>query len=88
MKTVLEIIFRSICVLLGLLNLIRGNDPLLGYSLCLISFLYYPFSERRMTRYTGIKLHPVVKILLALVIIWVSFAVGALAEGYYPDLSL
>lgn len=71
----------------GVLNVMRGNDPEFGIALILASFAFYPPAlELVKTRY-GLSVHPVLRVIMALVIIWMTLAVGAVNEGYYPEIS-
>ncbi len=66
----------------GLLNLVFGNDPGLGVTFMVLSFLYFPPIVIHMRRRYGIRISVWARLLTALFILWVTGAVGALAEGY------
>jgi hypothetical protein len=75
-------VFGILVFINGLINLFRGNDPLLGVAFMLISLVFLPPVNAITKRRFGISVHRWIKILLALVIIWITLAVGAVAEGY------
>jgi len=83
-------IFGTAVFVDGLLNLFRGNDFGFGVFLILLSFIYFPPTNTLLNNFLKKKLnfsiHYIVKIMLALFIIWVTLAVGAIAEGYYPEI--
>jgi hypothetical protein len=72
--------------MIGVLNILRGNDPFLGVGFMLISFLYVPTTNRFIKNKFGISIHYLLKIVLAVILLWISFAVGAIAEGFYPEI--
>ncbi|MEJ2596381.1 MAG: hypothetical protein P8100_14930 [bacterium] len=67
----------------GILNLYRGNDPGLGVAFLVLSFVYYPPVNDFISKRFGLSIHYLIKIVLGILIIWVTLAVGAIAEGYY-----
>lgn len=69
--------------IIGLLNVFRGNDQDFGVGLMLVSFIFYPPVDALVRRIVGFSVHYAFKIILAIFLIWVNLAVGALAEGYY-----
>ncbi|MGB7784587.1 MAG: hypothetical protein WBL27_00670 [Salinimicrobium sp.] len=79
-------IFAVLVFTNGLLNLIRGNDPALGIAFILLSIVYIPPFSRFFNRYLGFGIPFFFKLLLAIAIIWVSLAVGAIPEGFYPEI--
>ncbi len=72
--------------MIGVLNILRGNDPFLGIGFMLISFLYIPTTNHFIKNKFGISIHYLLKIILAIILLWISFAVGAIAEGFYPEI--
>ena len=66
----------------GILNLFWGNDHSLGVAFILLSLLYFPPVDRFIKKQLGAGIPVLPKIVLAVAIIWVTGAVGALAEGY------
>ena len=83
---ILSISFGILVVIDGVLNLLIGNDPGLGVFFILLSTVYFPPTNLLLHKWFGFKIHVVLKILLALFIIWVTLAVGAINEGYWPEI--
>lgn len=79
-------IFGFIIFIIGVLNILRGNDQLLGVAFMLISFIYVPNADKLMKENIGFSIHYVLKIVLAVLLLWITFAVGAIAEGFYPEI--
>ncbi|WP_462250779.1 hypothetical protein [Ekhidna sp.] len=79
--------FGAFVFALGIMNILRGNDPALGVAMLFASALYFPPSYDRIKGVTGISLHYFLRIVLALLIIWINMAVGAISEGYYPEIT-
>lgn len=83
---VISLIFGVIVFIDGLLNLFRGNDFGFGVFLILLSFIYFPPVNIFIKKRFNFSIPFILKILLGIFIIWVTLAVGALAEGYYPEI--
>lgn len=66
----------------GILNLFRGNDQLLGVAFVFASFIYFPPSFVYIQKKLGFPIHYGYKIALGILILWITGAVGAIAEGY------
>ena len=79
-------IFGFIIFIIGVLNIFRGNDQLLGVAFMLISFIYVPNADKLMKENIGFSIHYVLKIVLAVLLLWITLAVGAIAEGFYPEI--
>ncbi|MFH1597891.1 MAG: hypothetical protein ABIB97_02355 [Patescibacteria group bacterium] len=75
-------LFGLVVLANGLLNLFRGNDPGLGVAFLLLSLVYFPPLNVTFQKKFGLAIPPVIKIILAIIIIWITLAVGALAEIY------
>lgn len=75
-----------IIFLIGVLNILRGNDQTLGISFMLISFIYVPSTNKFIKKKLGISIHYLLKIILAIFLLWITMAVGAIAEGFYPEI--
>ncbi len=80
-------IFGFIVLALGLMNILRGNDPFLGVALLLAAGIYFPPTYNLFRNVSGMSLHYLLRIALALLIIWINLAVGAINEGYYPEIT-
>lgn len=83
---ILSLTFGVLVIIDGILNLLRGNDPGLGVFFILLSLVYLPPTDRLVKKWLGFKIPSIVKVLLALFIIWVTLAVGAVNEGYWPEI--
>lgn len=79
-------IFGFVIFIIGVLNLLRGNDQLLGVAFMLVSFMYVPNADKLMKENIGFSIHYVLKIILAVLLLWITLAVGAIAEGFYPEI--
>ena len=79
-------IFGFVIFIIGVLNILRGNDQLLGVAFMLISFVYVPNADKLMKENIGFSIHYVLKIALAVLLLWITLAVGAIAEGFYPEI--
>lgn len=66
----------------GILNLFWGNDPGLGVAFLLLSLVYLPPATDFIKTNFGLTIPASVKIILAIIILWVTGAVGAISEGY------
>lgn len=65
---------------IGLVNIFWGNDALFGVFLLMLSLLYYPPLHTLFQKLTGYQVHPAIKIVLAVFIIWASVGVGELFD--------
>ena len=72
--------------IIGVLNILRGNDPYLGIAFMLVSFLYVPTTNHFIKKKFGISIHYLLKIILAVFLLWIALSVGAIAEGFYPEI--
>lgn len=74
----------------GLLNLFRENDFGFGVFLIILSLLYFSFTNRYINSLINKKfsfsINYLLKIALGIFIIWATLVVGAIAEGYYPEI--
>lgn len=68
------IVFSAI----GIVNMFWGNDPVFGVFLFLLSLVYYPPVHELFSKLTGYRIHAVLKIVLALFLLWASLGVGEL----------
>ncbi len=75
-------IFGTLFLLNGFINVFRGNDPVMGIGFMVISLVFFPPVNKIIRRKFGITIHGWLKVVLALILIWISLAVGAIAEGY------
>ncbi len=75
-----------IIFIIGVLNILRGNDPYLGIAFMLVSFLYVPTTNHFIKKKFGISIHYLLKIILAVFLLWIALSVGAIAEGFYSEI--
>lgn len=73
-------IFAVIVFAIGLVNVFWGNDPIFGVIICFLALVFIPQVNTLFKKITGIRIHFVVKILLALFILWASLGVGELFD--------
>ena len=66
----------------GILNMFWGNDFGLGVAFLLLSFLYFPPVHTFTKNKIGLTIPLIAMLVLGIAIIWITGAVGALAEGY------
>jgi hypothetical protein len=71
-------IFGVIIFAMGFVNTFWGNDPGLGIGLLVLSFVYYPPINRWIQKDTGYRIPLYAKIILGLLLLWVSLGVGEL----------
>ncbi|TBW28290.1 hypothetical protein [Gramella sp. KN1008] len=81
-------LFGVFVLVVGIMNLLRGNDPGLGVTYVVLSVIYFPPVNRILKDLFGFSISYYLKAALAILIIWVTLAVGAIAEGYYPEILL
>lgn len=65
---------------IGIVNMCWGNDAMFGLFLFTLSLVYYPPLHSLFRKLTGYAVHGVLKILLAIFIIWASLGVGQLFD--------
>lgn len=78
--------FGSFVLLVGIMNLFRGNDPGLGIVYAVLSLIYFPPVNLILKDLFGFSISYYFKAVLAILIIWATLAVGAIAEDYYPEI--
>lgn len=71
----------------GLLNIFRGNDFEFGIALVIASLIFFSPVDALIRKWSGINIHYIFKIILAFLLAWVTLAVGAVSEGYYPEIT-
>lgn len=83
---IISCIFGIAVLANGVLNMFWGNDFGLGVAFLIIAFIFFPSTNTVIKKNFGFSINYRVKIVLGILIIWITLAVGALAEGYYPIL--
>lgn len=76
LQTLLGILFA----LIGIINIFWGNDPEFGVFVFLLSFIFYPFIQDAVTKWSGYSIHWGIKLAIALFILWASLGVGELFD--------
>jgi hypothetical protein len=75
-------IFGIIVFAIGVVNTFWGNDPGFGNFLLLLSFVYVPPVNALFREITGFSIHPVIKVVLGIFILWAALGVGELFEKF------
>lgn len=82
-----EILFKAggwfsgvLFLLIGLINTFRGNDPVFGAGIAVLSVLYFPPVNQLIKEKAGFSIHFAVKIVLGLLIVWAALGVGELFD--------
>jgi hypothetical protein len=57
-----------------------GNDPFFGVFIVLLSLVYFPPANALLKKITGFSIHPIIKILLGIFILWAALGVGELFD--------
>lgn len=72
--------FGILALAIGIINTFWGNDPGYGIFIILLSFVYFPPVTVLIKKITGISIHYILKILLAIFILWSALGVGELGD--------
>ncbi|MCU0458107.1 MAG: hypothetical protein MUE37_03330 [Bacteroidales bacterium] len=72
--------FGVLFLLIGLINIFWGNDPVFGAGIAVLSFLYLPLVNSLIKEKTGFRIHIAIKIVLGLFILWAALGVGELFD--------
>jgi len=84
-RNIIGWIFGIIVFVDGILNLCWGNDFGLGVAFLLLSFIFFPptstFLNIFIKKKFDLSIPWIIKIVLGILIIWITLAVGALVEG-------
>jgi hypothetical protein len=83
---ILGSLFGLLTLTLGVMNMARGNDFEFGVLLVMVALVFFVPVTEFVKRKLGVTVPIWFKIVLALLIVWVNLAVGAINEGYYPEL--
>jgi hypothetical protein len=77
---IISSLFTVVFFAIGVVNTFWGNDPFFGVFIVLLSFVYLPPANALVKKITGFSVHPTVKILLGVFILWASLGVGELFD--------
>ncbi len=72
----LAILFFAI----GFVNTFWGNDTIFGIGIAVLSLIYIPGMSTQIKKLTGFSIPLIVKIVLALFILWAALGVGELFD--------
>lgn len=73
-------LFGVIVLAIGVINMGWGNDPEYGVFIFLLGFVFFPPVGALFKAKSGYRIHPVLKVLLALFILWTALGVGELFD--------
>lgn len=77
---VLSLLFAAVALLIGIVNMFWGNDPGFGIFIAMLSLLFIPRINALIKAKTGRSIPGILKILLALFILWAALGVGELFD--------
>ena len=80
MISLLSWLFGSLILAIGLINTFWGNDPILGFTISILSSLYFPPIISRLENLTGVHIPRWVKIIVGIIILWIALGVGELSK--------
>lgn len=86
-ESVVSTLFGMYIFAHGMLNVFRGNDFEFGIALIIAAMVFFPPIDTLIRKWSGLNIHYIFKILLAVLLTWVTLAVGAVNEGYYPEIT-
>lgn len=73
-------LFGIVVVAIGIINTFWGNDPGYGVFIFLLSFVFFPPANAFFKKISSISIPWLVKILLAVFILWSAFGVAELFD--------
>jgi len=71
-------LFGILIFAIGFVNTFWGNDPGLGVGMLILSFVYYPPANAFLKKLTGLSIPWYAKVILGLLLLWISLGVGEL----------
>ena len=77
---IISSLFGILAMAIGLVNCFWGNDPGYGVFIVLFSLVFFPPVTDLIKKITGISVHYIIKILIAIFIIWSALGVGELGD--------
>lgn len=80
LRDVFSWFFGIVFLAVGLINTFWGNDTGYGIFIILLSFVFFPPVTAFFKKISGIPIHLVVKVILALFIIWSALGVAELPD--------
>jgi hypothetical protein len=76
--SIISWLFGILFSFIGIVNIFWGNDMLFGVFILSLSFIYYPPVHDLIKKITGYSIPILLKIILALFMLWASLGVGEL----------
>lgn len=73
-------LFGIIVLAIGFINTFWGNDPFFGIFVLVLSFVYFPLINNFVKSKFGFAIPLIIKIVLAVFILWSSLGVGELFD--------
>ena len=73
-----SVAFGVLLVLVGAVNVGWGNDPFFGIFIIALASIFFPPVTKWIQAQTGFTIHPVIKVLVALFVVWAAMGVGEL----------
>ncbi len=73
-------LFGMVAAIIGIINIFWGNDPGYGIFIFLLSFVFVPPATKFLKTISGISISWIIKVLLALFIIWTAMGVAELPD--------
>lgn len=75
---IISLTFGVLAIAIGLINTFWGNDTLFGVFILLLSNVFFPAVTAAFTEKTGFSIHKIVKVAIAIFILWAALGVGEL----------
>lgn len=80
-NTVIGWIFGTLLVIIGVLNLILIH-PVPAIAYFIVSLIYFPPTSSYFARALGFRIHPAIKIILGIAIMWFTLGISDLGDTY------
>ena len=77
---IVSVVFGAIAFLIGLINVIWGNDPGFGIFVFVLSLFYVPRVNAIIKEKTRRTIPAILKLFIALFILWAALGVGELFD--------
>mgnify|MGYP005811408727 CR=1 FL=1 len=76
----ISVFFGVIAIFIGVVNTFWGNDPGFGVFIIILATLFFPPITALVKEKTGRRVPGILKVLLALFILWAALGVGELFD--------
>lgn len=74
-------IFGALFVIIGVLNLILIH-PVPAIAYFIVSLIYFPPTSSFFERALGFRIHPAIKIILGIIVMWFTLGISDLGDTY------